>query len=432
MLNIGGFKPGSMVMLAPMAGVTDTAFRILCRELGYRGLMFTEMVSAKGLSRADAKSYALARATKAERPFAIQIFGGDPDDIVQAIEAIAECGAGMIDINMGCPMPKITRNGEGAALMLDAKRAQAIVRAAVAAVPPPMRVSVKIRKGWDDEHINAVDFAQRLEEAGAAMITVHGRTRAQLYGGMADWDIIAKVKQAVGVPVIGNGDIFGVCDAMRMIVETGCDGVMVGRAARGNPWLLCDIERAADGGATGPAGGMAEANGGATRSTGGMAEAARATGCNVAEVMGGMAEAARVTGCNVAEVMGGMAEAGGGAAKAGGAASRLDTGTVSRQNGGAASRLDTGTVSRQDGDAASRQNGGAASRLDSGERTNVMKRHLELAVAARGERMGVLEMRKHLAWYVKGMRGSAAIKNDLFRIADYNELMKFIESLELL
>ncbi|MDR3120062.1 MAG: tRNA dihydrouridine synthase DusB [Clostridiales bacterium] len=312
-MRIGGVTAEQNILLAPMAGVTDTAFRIVCREVGAKGFLYTEMVSAKGLCYGDRKSFELTRVTRPERPAAIQIFGADPLFIAKAVELLCESDADLIDINMGCPMPKITKNGEGSALMLDPARAAAVVRAAAGATKKP--VTVKIRKGWDAARANAVEFAKAMEAAGAAMIAVHGRTREQMYGGRADWDVVARVKRAVGVPVVGNGDVFCAGDALRMLEQTGCDGVMIGRGARGNPWIFRGIA------------------------------------------------------------------------------------------------------------------GAAARRPAPAERLAVMRRHLILAVAEKGEHTGVLEMRKHLAWYVKGMHGAAAIKNEIFRLTSSAELLCRIDQL---
>ena len=297
-----------------MAGVADAAFRAVCRGLGARGLMFTEMVSAKGLCHKDRKSFEIARVGAGDRPIAAQIFGADPTIMAEAASAL--CGMfpelDAIDINMGCPMPKVTRNGEGAALMLDAPRAAAIVGAVARAIGKP--VTVKMRKGWDGAHADAAEFAKAIECAGAAMVSVHGRTRDQMYSGRADWDAIARVKRAVGIPVVGNGDISTPEGARLMLCQTGCDAVMVGRGALGNPWILGEIEH----GAAGP------------------------------------------------------------------------------------------TLL---------------------EKKAVMRRHLELAVAFKGERVGVLEMRKHLAWYVKGMRGASAVKAAIFKAADAGSLARCIDEL---
>lgn len=227
------------VFLAPMAGVTDMPFRILCREQGC-GFVYTEMVSAKGMHYNDAKSHKLIGIDEAEKPAGIQIFGSDPGILASIAQKMNYSDAALIDINMGCPTPKITKNGEGSALMLKPRLAGEIIKAVSSASVKP--VTVKIRKGWDDEHINAVEIAEIAEKNGASAVTVHGRTREQFYSGKADWDIIRNVKKAVSIPVIGNGDIKRPEDALRMLEYTGCDAVMVGRGAQGNPWIFRRIK----------------------------------------------------------------------------------------------------------------------------------------------------------------------------------------------
>lgn len=232
--------------LAPMASVADTAYRTLCTEYG-ACMTTSELVSAKGLCYGSKGSAELCRITPAERPMGLQLFGSEPEFIAEAVQRIMPFQPDWIDLNMGCPVPKVVNQGAGSALMKTPRLAEECLKAAVRAADGQCAVTIKMRIGWDAEHINAVDFAKRMESAGAEAIAVHARTRTQYYSGNADWKQIAAVKAAVSVPVIGNGDITSGADAVRMYRETGCDLVMVGRASYGNPWIFEEIIHALDG-----------------------------------------------------------------------------------------------------------------------------------------------------------------------------------------
>lgn len=338
---MGEVKIGNAVIrhgicLAPLAGVSDRPFRQMAREFGAEYTV-SEMVSAKALCyeqncRRPAtgnriRTAPLAAVMRDEFPMAVQLFGAEPEFMAQAANLL-ECGdylgacgeipPAAIDINMGCPMAKIVGNGEGSALMQDPDRAAAIVRAVVGAVRLP--VTVKMRSGWDAEHINAVELARRVEDAGAAAVCVHGRTRQQMYAPSADWDIIRRVKEAVRIPVIGNGDIFCAADALRMIRETGCDGVMIARGAQGNPWIFRELLCAAEGKNYTPP---------------------------------------SVT-----------------------------------------------------------------------ERLSVAYRHAALLVQERGEKIGIAESRKHMAWYTHGMRGAAAVRGQLMQVSCLDDIKRAFDALE--
>ncbi len=288
------------VLLAPMAGITDRAYREICGELG-ADLVYTEMVSAKALCYGDRKTGDLLEAAAAKTPYAIQIFGSDPGVIYEAVERVNDRDHTLLDINLGCPAPKVVKNGDGAALMKTPERAKKVIEAAVKASKKP--VTVKIRKGWDQDHINYMAIADMAQAAGAEMLTIHGRTREEFYSGTADWEAIRRVKKALEIPVVGNGDVFSGADAKALFEATGVDAVMVGRGVRGNPFIFRDIKRVLEG-----------------------------------------KEKPETFGEDIGEVI---------------------------------------------------------------------LRHLKKAVAYKGERTAVKEMRKHLGWYVKGRRHAAAMKREI-------------------
>lgn len=313
-MKIGKVELESNILLAPMAGVTDKAFRMIVKPFG-PALMYTEMVSGKGLFYKSKKTADLLTADESEKPVAVQIFGHDADIMAEIANSALEYGAAVIDINMGCPAPKIVNNGDGCALMKSPETAAKVISAVCRAVDVP--VTVKFRAGWDDKSINAVEFAKVAEQSGASAVAVHSRTREQFYSGTADLDIIKAVKAAVKIPVIGNGDIIDGGSAAHMLEYTGCDGIMVGRAAEGNPWIFKEIS----------------------------------------------------------------------------------------------AYLKDGTVLPPP---------------DLDERREVALKHLGLLVEFKGEHRGVLEGRKHMAWYFKGVSGGAVLRTALNKAQKYDEMCGLI------
>ena len=316
-MKIGNVNLANPYILAPMAGVTDLPFRLLCKEQG-AGLLCMEMISAKALQYKNKNTKALLAIHPEEYPVSLQLFGSDPKIMSEMAKMIEELPFQILDINMGCPVPKVVRNGEGSALMKNPKLVYELVSATVKAIKKP--VTVKVRKGFDDEHINAVEIAKIIEEAGAAAVAVHGRTREQYYSGKADWEIIRQVKEAVSIPVIGNGDVTSGEKAIAMREQTGCDGVMIARGAQGNPWIfseLLEYER-------------------------------------------------------------------------------------------------TGRL---------------PDRPDVEEIKQTMLRHARLQIEYKGDFTGIREMRKHVAWYTKGLHGAARLRDQINQVESYAELENLLTSL---
>lgn len=239
-INIGNVSIKKTAVLAPMASVADRAYRLMCKKYGASYLV-SEMVSAKGICYSDKKTSALCTVTDEERPMAVQLFGSEPDFMAEAVKIVLQYNPDIIDINMGCPVPKVVNTGAGSALMKDIKLASQITESAVKSAEG-IPVTVKIRSGWDSEHINAVEMSKVLESSGASAIAVHGRTREQFYSGKADWNIIKQVKESVSIPVIGNGDVTDLDSCIEMYKNTGCDLVMIGRGTYGNPFIFDAID----------------------------------------------------------------------------------------------------------------------------------------------------------------------------------------------
>lgn len=311
MIKIGNVEIENSVFLSPMAGVTDLPFRLICKEHNC-GMLYTEMINAKALCYDDENTKKMLNIESKEHPVAVQIFGSDPDSMGRAAKIMNEYPNEILDINMGCPVPKVVKNGDGSALMKDPKKAEKVLTAVVKNSKKP--VTLKIRKGWDDNNVNAVEIAKIAESCGISALAIHGRTREQYYSGKADWDIIRKVKENINIPVIGNGDIFEVEDAKKIIELTDCDAIMIGRGAQGNPWIFNRINHF------------------------------------------------------------------------------IKTGEI----------LPKPTIE---------------------EKISTAKKHIYLAVKEHGEYVAVREMRKHLGWYLKGLKNSASLRDEINKIESYEQVI---------
>ena len=315
-MKIGNLNLDNRVFLSPMAGVTDLPFRLICKEQDC-GMLYTEMVNAKALCYDDQNTKKMLKIEEEEHPVAIQIFGSDPEYMGGAAKILNSYPNEILDINMGCPAPKVVKNGDGSALLKNPELEAKVLKAVVGNSEKP--VTLKIRKGWDDTCINAVEIAKIAEDCEISAIAIHGRTREQYYSGKADWDIIRQVKENVSIPVIGNGDVFEVEDAINMLNQTNCDAIMIGRGAQGNPWIFKRINH------------------------------------------------------------------------------YMQTGEI----------LPEPTLE---------------------EKINTAKKHLKLAVEEHGEYVAVREMRKHIAWYLKGLRNSARVRDEINKIESYEEVVNKLES----
>lgn len=314
-MKIGNVQLNNKVFLSPMAGVTDLPFRLICKEKGC-GMLYTEMINAKALCYDDENTKKMLKIEDEEHPIAVQIFGSEPEFMGKAAAIMNEYPNEILDINMGCPAPKVIKNGDGSALMRNPKLASEVLSSVVKNSKKP--VTLKIRKGWDDDSVNAVEIAKIAEQCGISALAIHGRTREQFYSGKADWDIIEKIKQTINIPVIGNGDVFEVEDAVNMLEKTKCDAIMIGRGAQGNPWIFKRINH------------------------------------------------------------------------------YMETGEI----------LPEPTLE---------------------ERITTAIKHMNLAVTEHGEYVAVREMRKHIGWYLKGLKNSAKYRDQINKITDYKEVIAMLE-----
>ena len=314
-MKIGNVQLDNEVFLSPMAGVTDLHFRTICKEKGC-GMLYTEMINARALCYDDENTKKMLNLEDDGHPVAVQIFGSDPEYMGKAASIMNQYTNDILDINMGCPAPKVIKNGDGSALMRNPKLAAEVLTAVVKNSKKP--VTLKIRKGWDDNSVNALEIAKIAEECGISALAIHGRTREQFYSGKADWDIIAEIKQSINIPVIGNGDVFDVQDAVNMLEKTKCDAIMIGRGSQGNPWIFNRINH------------------------------------------------------------------------------YMKTGEV----------LPEPTLE---------------------EKISTAIKHMNLAVAEHGEYVAVREMRKHIGWYLKGLKNSAKYRDQINKITDYKEVISMLE-----
>ena len=318
-MNIGNVSLDNRVFLFSMAGVTDLPFRLICKQKGC-GMLYTEMINAKALCYNDENTKKMTKIEDEEHPIAIQIFGSEPEYMGRAAEILNSHPNEILDINMGCPAPKVIKNGDGSALMKNPKLAEEVMRAVVENSKKP--VTLKIRKGWDDNSVNAVEIAKIAEQAGISAVAIHGRTRDQYYSGKADWDIIKEIKESISIPVIGNGDVFEIDDAINMLEKTNCDAIMIGRGAQGNPWIFKRINH------------------------------------------------------------------------------YMQTGEI----------LPNPTAE---------------------EKINTAIEHMKLAVAEHGEYVAVREMRKHIGWYIKGLKNSARFRDEINKLTDCESVVMKLNELSL-
>lgn len=318
-MNIGNVSLDNRVFLSPMAGVTDLPFRLICKQKGC-GMLYTEMINAKALCYNDENTKKMTKIEDEEHPIAIQIFGSEPEYMGRAAEILNSHPNEILDINMGCPAPKVIKNGDGSALMKNPKLAEEVMRAVVENSTKP--VTLKIRKGWDDNSVNAVEIAKIAEQAGISAVAIHGRTREQYYSGKADWDIIKEIKDSISIPVIGNGDVFEIEDAINMLEKTNCDAIMIGRGAQGNPWIFNRINH----------------------------------------------------------------------------------------------YMQTGEI---------------LAKPTAEEKISTAIEHMKLAVAEHGEYVAVREMRKHIGWYIKGLKNSARYRDEINKLTDCESVIMKLKELSL-